>query len=63
MKWNLITKVWIVFLLLLAFAAYKERNTFPLRWSGYGVSIPPLAMVLVVIGVGVFVILWAKQQK
>jgi hypothetical protein len=37
-KPNFMTGVWIVFMLLFLRAAWRERDTYPLRWSGYGHS-------------------------
>ncbi|HXJ14562.1 MAG TPA: hypothetical protein VNH19_19975 [Candidatus Limnocylindrales bacterium] len=51
MKRNFMTGVWIVFMLLLLRTAWRERETYPLRWSGYGGSHAPtifLGAVLVI---------------
>jgi hypothetical protein len=44
-KRNFMTGVWIVFMLLLLRAAWRERNTYPLRWSGYGGSHAPTILI------------------
>jgi hypothetical protein len=37
-KRDFMTGVWIVFMLLFLRAAWRERDTYPLSWSGYGHS-------------------------
>jgi len=57
------TRVWVGFMvLLLLYAGYRERSTFPLRWSGYAVNIHPLAKVLAFAGIVICLALWARQR-
>jgi len=63
MKWNFPTFLWIGLLALLLCAAYRERNTYPLRWSGYAPGAHPIAGMLVIAGLAVWLILWVRQRK
>ena len=49
---------------LFVYAGYRERDTFPLAWSGYPVAIPPsvkIAATIAVIGICIFA--WAANQR
>jgi hypothetical protein len=64
LKWNFMTRVWIALMAFFAYAGCRERDTFPLRWSGYPVAIPAsvkIAAAIAVIGICIFA--WAANQR
>ena len=64
LKWNSVTFAWVAFVALFVYAGYRERNTFPLRWSGYPAAIHPAVKIAVAIAVvGVFIFVWASHRK
>jgi hypothetical protein len=58
------TCVWITLMALFVYGGYRERDTFPLRWSGYPIGIPLSVKIAAAIAViGIFIFVWANQRR
>lgn len=63
LKWDFMTCLWVAWLLLMLYAGYRERNTVPLHWSGYSMTIPLGAKVFAGLAIAIWLFLWMRQRK